>query len=185
MTYTGTLFTLLNPFALLGGLVTLALFVLHGRYFLSLKTTDVILERVQRLLSWLWIPTTVIVVAFVGFSFIETDLFVGVNLVQGLGLATAVARSADRGWMITKAAVRVRLHRHRPDPGRDGRLSLWRPLPPRHALFPGQPVRPDHLQRLGQPLHPASDVHCGPHFCAHCAGLPSLELLGFPRARDG
>jgi cytochrome bd ubiquinol oxidase subunit II len=102
MTYTGTLFTLLNPYALLGGLVTLALFVLHGALFLSLKTTDVILERVQRLLSWLWIPTTIIVVAFVGFSFIETDLFVGVNLVQGLGLATAVAALLTAGWMITR-----------------------------------------------------------------------------------
>ena len=28
--FTGTFFTLLNPYALLGGLVTLALFLLHG-----------------------------------------------------------------------------------------------------------------------------------------------------------
>ena len=36
--YTGSLFDLLNPFALLGGLVTLTLFVTHGAMFLALKT---------------------------------------------------------------------------------------------------------------------------------------------------
>jgi cytochrome d ubiquinol oxidase subunit II len=37
--FTGSLFTLLNPYGLLGGLVTLGLFTLHGAFFLALKTT--------------------------------------------------------------------------------------------------------------------------------------------------
>ncbi|WP_068434315.1 cytochrome d ubiquinol oxidase subunit II [Piscicoccus intestinalis] len=36
--YTGTLFTLLNPLALLGGLTTLGLFLTHGAMYLALKT---------------------------------------------------------------------------------------------------------------------------------------------------
>ncbi|MFI7585486.1 cytochrome d ubiquinol oxidase subunit II [Spongisporangium articulatum] len=36
--FTGTLLTLLNPYALLGGLTTLLLFALHGALFLGLKT---------------------------------------------------------------------------------------------------------------------------------------------------
>jgi cytochrome d ubiquinol oxidase subunit II len=36
--YTGSLLTLLNPYGLLGGLVTLGLFTLHGAFFLALKT---------------------------------------------------------------------------------------------------------------------------------------------------
>ncbi len=36
--YTGNFFTLLNPFALLGGVTTLALFLSHGAIFLALKT---------------------------------------------------------------------------------------------------------------------------------------------------
>ena len=36
--YTGTLVTLLNPLALLGGLTTVALFLLHGCIFIALKT---------------------------------------------------------------------------------------------------------------------------------------------------
>jgi len=45
--YTGTFFTLLNPYALLGGLVTLTLFLLHGLHFVALKTTGDIRERAR------------------------------------------------------------------------------------------------------------------------------------------
>jgi len=48
-TYTGGFFTLLNPFALLGGLVTLSLFLTHGAIFLSLKTNGAIRERASLL----------------------------------------------------------------------------------------------------------------------------------------
>jgi cytochrome d ubiquinol oxidase subunit II len=37
--FTGNFFTFLNPYALLGGVTTLALFTLHGALFLALKTT--------------------------------------------------------------------------------------------------------------------------------------------------
>jgi cytochrome d ubiquinol oxidase subunit II len=36
--FTGSFFTLLNPYGLLGGLVTLGAFTLHGAYYLALKT---------------------------------------------------------------------------------------------------------------------------------------------------
>lgn len=44
-TYTGGFFNLLNPFALLGGAVTLALFLSHGAIFLALKTNGEVMER--------------------------------------------------------------------------------------------------------------------------------------------
>ncbi len=43
--FIGNFFTFLNPFALLGGAVTLLLFLSHGAIFLSLKTDGVIRER--------------------------------------------------------------------------------------------------------------------------------------------
>ena len=49
--YTGTLFDLLNPYALLGGLTTLLLFFTHGVVFVSLKTEGDIRDRAQRLAS--------------------------------------------------------------------------------------------------------------------------------------
>ena len=45
--FTGNLFTLLNPFGLLGGLTTLLLFVTHGALFLALKTDGEIRERAR------------------------------------------------------------------------------------------------------------------------------------------
>jgi len=46
--FTGNLFTLLNPFGLLGGITTASLFILHGANFLSLKTVGEVRERAHR-----------------------------------------------------------------------------------------------------------------------------------------
>jgi cytochrome d ubiquinol oxidase subunit II len=47
--YTGNFFTLLSPFALLGGLTTLALFLSHGAIFLALKTDGEVRARAESL----------------------------------------------------------------------------------------------------------------------------------------
>src|SRR6218665_3671527 len=47
--FTGTLLTLLNPYALLGGVTTLLLFFTHGVVFVSLKTEGEMRLRAQRL----------------------------------------------------------------------------------------------------------------------------------------
>ncbi|MGG7464115.1 MULTISPECIES: cytochrome d ubiquinol oxidase subunit II [unclassified Plantibacter] len=47
--FTGTIFTLLNPFGILGGLTTLLLFFTHGVVFVSLKTEGDIRERARKL----------------------------------------------------------------------------------------------------------------------------------------
>ncbi|MEO1055390.1 MAG: cytochrome d ubiquinol oxidase subunit II [Actinomycetota bacterium] len=46
--FTGNLFTLLNPFGLLGGAVTASLFAFHGANFLALKTLGDVRERAHR-----------------------------------------------------------------------------------------------------------------------------------------
>jgi cytochrome d ubiquinol oxidase subunit II len=46
--YVGGLWSLLNPFALLGGLTTLVLFLLHGAVFVALKTDGAIRARARR-----------------------------------------------------------------------------------------------------------------------------------------
>ncbi len=47
MTYTGTLWALFNPFALLAGLVSVAMIVMHGAAWLSCKTEAPLRERAQ------------------------------------------------------------------------------------------------------------------------------------------
>jgi cytochrome d ubiquinol oxidase subunit II len=100
MTFVGSFFDLLNPYALLGGVLTLTLFTLHGALFLELKTDGIIRERVQRFTRVLWLPVTVIALAFVGYSALETDMFAALNVVQILGLVGAVAGLLFTGAMI-------------------------------------------------------------------------------------
>jgi cytochrome d ubiquinol oxidase subunit II len=47
--YVGGFFNLLNPYALLGGVVTLTVFLTHGAVFLSLKTTGTIRDRAHQI----------------------------------------------------------------------------------------------------------------------------------------
>ena len=60
MNYVGGFWNLLNPYALLGGLAFVAMFLLHGAVFLSLKTEGKIQARAYRaanhagFLPWYW-----------------------------------------------------------------------------------------------------------------------------------
>jgi cytochrome d ubiquinol oxidase subunit II len=53
MTYEGGLIGLLRPFALLAGLVSLAMILMHGATYLSLKADELIAERARRILGML------------------------------------------------------------------------------------------------------------------------------------
>jgi cytochrome d ubiquinol oxidase subunit II len=53
ITYLGGLFGLLSPFAVLVGLISLAMFLMHGATYLSLKAEETIALRALRALRWL------------------------------------------------------------------------------------------------------------------------------------
>jgi cytochrome bd ubiquinol oxidase subunit II len=83
--YVGGFFTLLNPYALLGGLTTLGLFTLHGAVFLGLKTDGETRLRADRLAARLG-P---LVIAIAG----------------GFLLWTAIAHHDGWGWALSAAAA--------------------------------------------------------------------------------
>ncbi len=62
--YVGGFFNLLNPYALLGGVVTLTVFLTHGAVFLSLKTTGEIRERSRSIAKVSGLVAAVAAVAF-------------------------------------------------------------------------------------------------------------------------
>ncbi len=74
MTYTGTLWTLLNPYGLIGGLATLAGFAFYGAIFLSLKTTGELMHRAQAAARKLWLPAVIIHAALLVATFFYTDI---------------------------------------------------------------------------------------------------------------
>jgi cytochrome bd ubiquinol oxidase subunit II len=62
--YVGSTLTLLNPYALLGGLTTLGLFLTHGALFLALKTDGDIRHRARALALVVGLPTAGVAVTF-------------------------------------------------------------------------------------------------------------------------
>ena len=89
--FTGTFFTLLNPYALLGGLATLTLFAFHGAVFLTLKTTDALRDRARTLSRVLGGAAIVFGGVFLGYTAIEhggwawlTSLVAAALLVAGV-----------------------------------------------------------------------------------------------------
>jgi cytochrome d ubiquinol oxidase subunit II len=75
MNFTGTLLTLLNPYALVGGLVSLLVFTLHGALFLSLRTTDDIRDKALAVAKTIWWPAGGILLGFYFWGQYQTDLF--------------------------------------------------------------------------------------------------------------
>ena len=113
--FVGNFFTLLNPYALLGGLVTLTLFATHGAIYLSLKTLGDIRLRACRLAQQLGLVAAVLAVVFLAWTFqIRADAlyrgwFAVLALVAAVALLAglAAARQGREGWAFLGTAVTV------------------------------------------------------------------------------
>ena len=79
--FTGTLFTLLNPFGLLGGLATVALFCTYGAIFVALKTVGPIRQDARALAARIGVVAVVLGAVFLVWSL----------LVHGDGVSWALA----------------------------------------------------------------------------------------------
>ena len=100
MNYYGGLLPLLNPYALLGGLVFVALFIMHGANFLVLKAPEEIIGRARKAAFAGWIVAAVLTVAFVVWTFFATDILTkpGLNgLVPAILAAVALLLT---GWLV-------------------------------------------------------------------------------------
>jgi len=69
--FTGNFLTLLNPYALVGGLTTLSVFTLHGAVFLAAKTTGELRERARRQVVWLGPVAAASAVAFLTWTLVR------------------------------------------------------------------------------------------------------------------
>jgi cytochrome d ubiquinol oxidase subunit II len=96
--FTGNLFTLLNPYGLLGGLVTLTLFWTHGLLFITLKTDGDIKERARKLATKVGLVCTALAATFLVwtlFMHLSAPLFL-----LELGLTAVAALTLIAGlWM--------------------------------------------------------------------------------------
>ncbi|ACZ31286.1 cytochrome d ubiquinol oxidase, subunit II [Xylanimonas cellulosilytica DSM 15894] len=109
--YVGGFWALLNPFALLGGLTTLVLFLLHGSVFLALKTDGELRLRARTFAARLSLAAVVIaggwaVWAQVAFSVTWTWAAVAVAALCLVGVVVTNARGRE-SWAFTLSAVAI------------------------------------------------------------------------------
>jgi cytochrome d ubiquinol oxidase subunit II len=109
--FTGTLLTLLNPYALLGGVTTVLLFAFHGAVFLALKTTGEVRERAAALavgagVSVVPVGGGFLVWTAVGYGPVWLVVPVAVAAVALVLAAVLVARDRE-GWSFTATTVAI------------------------------------------------------------------------------
>jgi cytochrome d ubiquinol oxidase subunit II len=109
--YVGSVWDLLNPYALLGGLVTLTLFTFHGTVFTSLKTVGEIRERARTLALRVGLITTVLALAFLVWTQVANgdgkSLVVLVVAVAALVVALIANQAGREGWSFALSGVTI------------------------------------------------------------------------------
>jgi cytochrome d ubiquinol oxidase subunit II len=73
--YQGNLFTLLNPYGLIGGLLFLTIFLVHGSLWLSIKSQGELHQRAVSTANKLWPVLLVVAVIFLAASIFATPLY--------------------------------------------------------------------------------------------------------------
>ncbi|XTZ17385.1 cytochrome d ubiquinol oxidase subunit II [Micromonospora echinospora] len=111
--YTGGLTDLLNPYALLGGLTTTALFLTHGAVFTALKTTGDIRHRARALATRLGAIAAVLTVAFLTWTLTirsnTTAVILATAATAALLAGLTAARARREGWAFTGTATAIAL----------------------------------------------------------------------------
>jgi len=73
--YQGNLLMLLNPYGVLGGVLFLVLFMVHGANWLAIKTEGDLHDRAVSMAHRLWLFLVPLAVIFLGASFFATSLY--------------------------------------------------------------------------------------------------------------
>ncbi|MHC0432751.1 cytochrome d ubiquinol oxidase subunit II [Streptomyces sp. O3] len=111
MEYVGDFWDLLNPYAILGGLVTLFLFTFHGTVFAALKTDGEIRVRARRLALGLGLATAVLALAFLLWTQADTgnakSLVAMVVAAVALVGAIGAIKAGREGWSFALSGVTI------------------------------------------------------------------------------
>ncbi len=174
--YTGGILDVFSPYAMLGGLVVLSMFVTHGAIFLTLKTSGGIRHDARELGSRLAVVTVVLSAAFLSWS-IASDgdarsAILAIAVVAGAaGAAVANARGRDGvAFFLTACAIVLLVATY---------FSLLYPNVVPSTIGPRQ--QPDNRERKFVAVHTDVD-ELGRSSCrSFRPGLPGMELLGVPQ----
>ncbi len=109
--YVGGFFNLLNPYALLGGVMTLLLFLTHGAMFIALKTDGPIRVAARGLAVKLGLGAAVAAVLFLGWTQLDTGSVASAAAfaVAAVALLAGIAavREGREGWAFLGTFVAI------------------------------------------------------------------------------
>jgi cytochrome d ubiquinol oxidase subunit II len=109
--YAGSFWTLLNPYALVGGLTTVALFVTHGAIFLTLKTAGEIRERAGAFALRAGMIAAVLAVVFLIWTQFHggsaATILLAVVAVGAWVCAVSLIGAGREGWAFFASAVAI------------------------------------------------------------------------------
>ncbi|MCX6407575.1 MAG: cytochrome d ubiquinol oxidase subunit II [Propionibacteriales bacterium] len=109
--FVGSVVDLLNPYALLGGLVTLSVFLVHGAVFVGLKTVGDIRERARVLALRVGVVAAVLATVFVVWTAgRDGDAVVwaaGAVAVACFAVGLAAASARREGWAFVGTALSI------------------------------------------------------------------------------
>ena len=118
MNYVGNFLTLLNPYALVGALATVLLFLLHGALYLDLKAPEELADRAHRVAYQVGRLATLVYFVFVVMSYFYAHFAhaLGVDpgvipVLAGLGILAVrfLLPGQHRGWAFFAAALTIML----------------------------------------------------------------------------
>src|SRR5512143_3046403 len=116
MIYTGNLFTLLNPYGLIGGLTMVAVFLLHGANFLTLRLEGELREGARSAAKKLYLAAAVMVVLLAITTYIYTDILTKIGVDPGVVPILAVVvllatiyfiNHGMEGWAFTFTGLHI------------------------------------------------------------------------------
>ncbi len=103
--YVGNFWDLISLYSLVGGLVTLIGFMMHGAIFLSLKLDEDLSEKAVQIAKKIWLPNLVVVVVFVIGTYFFTDILQILGVNPGFMPIAAILSLLAVGWLITNRYV--------------------------------------------------------------------------------
>ena len=110
--YTGTFWGLFQPYAILTGIMLVAVCVMHGGAFIAMKTTDEVRARAWRVSRAVSPVTALLVLAFIGWTHVEAHGGAFLNLIELIAciavLTAVLAVTADHvGWGFTATTITI------------------------------------------------------------------------------